>query len=274
MKLKLTKQQIVKILFCFFLIFLGLYLLITECSPYKIIRTYPDSSCHIESEINKSTSYNYSVVIFPKGKEIFDLQINRIRGIDDDELKIDAMLKWIFTENNTWINPQYVGGFPCSNQKPICSYSMYNNDITRLRANPGAENFVSPLKNPSGISYYTDPYWITYHKVGACTELAYIFSNMSNQVGIESHVVETNYIIDGHRWTEVKVNGDWMYVDPWCAVQYNSSHTFSLADKWRWFNKTGFFRNNCWMIPFPIYYPNDSLNLASDFDLINRYWDD
>jgi transglutaminase-like putative cysteine protease len=99
-------------------------------------------------------------------------------------------------------------------------------------------------RNPNGTPYGEDPYTIAFTKVGSCRELSNMFSYMAKRSGIESRTVQTAW---DHQWAEVKIDGEWLYYDPWCAVEhgYYNSTDGNLTFKNKWFNKIEYFRDNC-----------------------------
>jgi hypothetical protein len=79
----------------------------------------------------------------------------------------------------------------------LCRYPVYLDSGIKIRA------LNSPFSN--------DPHWIAYFKVGGCGELASVFCEVANQVGLETRVVGTEG--EEHAWNEVKI-GDWKHIDP------------------------------------------------------------
>jgi len=85
------------------------------CSPDAlIIKKLSDQICTAESNANKTIYYNYSIEVYPQGKYLLESEINKILTIPETDAKINEILEWEY-QNKTWINPQYVGGFPCIN---------------------------------------------------------------------------------------------------------------------------------------------------------------
>lgn len=126
-----------------------------------------------------------------------------------------------------------------------------------LMAMPQYEGILFPQKNPNGTWYRDDPFWIAYHKIGACREIANLFSYMANEADIESKTVESKL---DHRWVEVKIAGEWMYYDPWCAIarHYYNPNDGNLTFRNKWFNKREYYTENCYYPPFIQSYPADS----------------
>ncbi len=57
------------------------------------------------------------------------------------------------------------------------------------------------------------PQWIMFFKHGACEEFARLFVELAKTAGIDNARVVYNLGLD-HAWAEVKINGDWIHVDP------------------------------------------------------------
>ena len=63
-----------------------------------------------------------------------------------------------------------------------------------------------------------DPYFITYFKTGACGESAALFNYLANTSGFESRIVGTS--AEDHQWDEIKINNNWVQVDPTIYYYY------------------------------------------------------
>lgn len=198
------------------------------------------------TEINDFLKIRYSTEIYPKGKEIISIELDKINQITDPESKLDEIFIW---QMGDWHNPKWINynvnlndtGFSCFDN--ACAYLIYNNDLRKLKASPFYDGIFYPQKNSNGTFYADDPYWLAYHKIGACRELSTLFSFMAQQSGIESRTVQTF----GHQWAEVKINGKWKYYDPWCAIEkrhYNSTDG-NLTFKNKWYNYPEYFSDNC-----------------------------
>jgi hypothetical protein len=188
---------------------------------------------------NEFFNQKYVSDINPKGKIIVSTELDKIKGIDGTDAKLDEIFKW---ELQDWHNPNWEKGtFYYFNGS--LNYISYMNNSTKIRANPDFDYTLFRQETPNRIFYGDDPYWISYNKVGACQELSNLFSFMAQQSGIESRTVQTI----GHQWVEVKVNGEWKYYDPWCAVEYGyyNSTDGNLTFKTKWYNSTKNFRQNC-----------------------------
>ncbi|MEA5037685.1 hypothetical protein SDC9_50888 [bioreactor metagenome] len=142
----------------------------------------------------------YQEVYYPKGEENINLIINETRNITDPIDKLTAIADWEidgfvnFLQYQRW-NTSY------NHTRKLGSNYLYD-DEGRIRAESGP--------------YQNDPYWIAYHKIGACGELGALFAYVANQSGFETRLVFTIYadLSNNHAWVEVKVNDEWMYFDP------------------------------------------------------------
>jgi hypothetical protein len=185
---------------------------------------------------NHHISDRYVDEIFPQGKDIVSLELAEIKQKKDINSKLDEIFRW---ETIDWHNPQWeVNDFDYFNNSQ--NYISYKQNPNKLRAISQYEYSFFRQQNPQGIFYADDPYWLAYNKVGCCREIANLFSFMAQQSGIESRTVSS--ILGLHRWVEVKINGEWMYYDPWCAYE---RHKWNLSFKDKWFNKIENYRDNC-----------------------------
>jgi len=174
--------------------------------------------------------------IIPVAKEKIDFEIQRINDSNNVADKLDEIFRW---ETEDWHNPQWEGNdFNWYNNSQ--NYISYKQNPNKLRAILQFENSFFRQQNPQGIYYPDDPYWLAYHKVGCCREIANLFSYMAQRSGIESRTVSS--ILGQHRWVEVKIEGEWMYYDPWCAYE---RYKWNESYKERWFNKIENYRDNC-----------------------------
>ncbi len=82
------------------------------------------------------------------------------------------------------------------------------------------------------VRYFGDnPQIISYYMSGGCQELAVLFNEVANRVGIDSRVVGTG--TEDHAWDEVKIDNQWIPVDP--TIYYNNIHyNMNIS----WFNNT------------------------------------
>jgi hypothetical protein len=254
---KLTKNlrlvSKIMLIFCLVIILFGLYILpvlvMIPNPPFIEVREFNLAQSNI---VKKIVGDKYRNEIYPKGKEILDIEIQKISQIEDPNLKLDEIFRW---EMHDWHNPNWeIGSWYYYNNSPF--FLIYKEDNSKLMANPSYEVTLLAPKTPNGIFYDSDPYWIAYHKVGACESLSTLFAFMAQQSGFKSRTVQTI----NHQWAEVKINGKWMYYDPWCAVEHNyynpANGNFTFKDKW--FNNREYFRDNClWYASFNFY--NDAI---------------
>jgi hypothetical protein len=163
-----------------------------------------------------------------------------VSKINDSDAKLDEIFRW---EMSDWHNPNWEKGTFWSNfYSPV--YSRYKNDTNKARVNLNFEYSFFRPQNKDGVLYADDPAWLAFNKVGACKELSNLFSFMAQESGFETRLIRTAW---DHQWTEVKIDGEWRYYDPWCAVEhdyYNASDG-NLTFKNKWFNKIEYFRDNC-----------------------------
>ena len=181
----------------------------------------------------------YRTEIYPQGKEIISQDLQNISKISDPNSKLDEIFRW---QMRDWHNPNWeIGFWYYFNQSPF--FLTYERNASKLMATPSYGITLFAPRNPDGIFYDSDPYWIAYHKVGACESLSTLFSFMAQHSGIESRTVQSI----NHQWVEVKMNGTWMYYDPWCAVEhdYYNATDGNLTFKTKWYNRTENFRQNC-----------------------------
>jgi hypothetical protein len=211
------------------------------------------------TEINNFLKIRYKNVIYPEGKKIISAELDKINLSTNPESKLDEIFIW---EMRDWLNPKWNDtGFSCFDS--ACSYAIYNNDIKKLKASPVYDGILYPQKNANGTFYADDPFWIAYHKIGACRELATLFAYMAQQSGIPSRTITS--ISAGHRFAEVNINGEWKYYDPWCAVEHNyyNSMDGDLTFKDKWYNYPEYFRDNCNKLAYINYYDEAIPNLIA-----------
>jgi hypothetical protein len=82
-------------------------------------------------------------------------------------------------------------------------------------------------------SYGDNPQVISYYMRGHCYELAVLFNEVANRIGLDSRVVTTS--TEDHVWDEVKINNQWIPVDP--TIYYNDVQPNSTFNH-SWFNNT------------------------------------
>lgn len=194
-------------------------------------------------DTNKFVSERYNNEIYPQGKTIISNELLYISQLKDDESKLDEIFRW---EMKNWHNPDWENGYKyTNNENPffLNNDSFYSPNLKLLPKREFQYSFYVQ-KNPNETYYGDDPYWLAYNKIGACRELSTLFSFMANNAGIKSRTVQAGF---WHQWTEVKINGEWMYYDPWCAGahHYYDSNNGNLTFKDKWFNKIEYFEDNC-----------------------------
>ena len=191
--------------------------------------------------LNKNISEKYNTLIYPSGKKIISDELEKINQLPTDEAKLDEIFRW---EMNDWHNPLWEPQNFYYYQGDD-TFAFYNMSYDRFKVNPNAQNkFLILQRNPYFIPYGDDPYTIAFTKVGSCKELSNMFSYMAKKSGFESRTLFTLW---DHQWAEVKINGEWYYYDPWCAVEhgYYNPNDGNLTFKDKWFNRPEYFRDNC-----------------------------
>lgn len=240
----MQNKQIIRILISLIIaLIIGYFIYFISSSP--ITENEQKNSKNL-TEIDNFLKIRYSNEIYPEGKKIISTELDRINLSTDPESKLDEIFTW---EMRDWHNPKQPyynmnlneSGFSCFDN--ACYYLIYNNDIKKLKASPFYDGILYPQKNPNGLFYADDPYWLAYHKIGACRELSTLFAYMAQHAGIESRTVQTF----GHQWAEVKINGNWKYYDPWCAIEhgYFNSTDGNRTFKYKWYNYPEYFSDNC-----------------------------
>jgi hypothetical protein len=199
--------------------------------------------------LNTYMTSRYVHVIYPEGKERISAELEKIRQIPDPEGRLDAIFVW---EMKDWIRPNdNLSAFICPNA--ACSYVYLESDQYRMKANPYYDGLLYPQKNPDGIIYADDPYWIAYNMVGECREYAALFAFMARESGIDARLVHTYSY--SHRWVEVELTNGSYYYDPWCADNfgYYNATDGNMTFRNKWFNRLDMYEANC---PTPGPYPS------------------
>ena len=169
-------------------------------------------------QLDQYFTTQYENIYYPIGKERIDAVVNETKSISDPIEKLTAIADWEisgfvnFLQYNIW-NESYSG------TKPLGSNYIYDAE-GRIRAEHG--------------KYSNDPYWIAYHKMGACGDLGSLFAEVARQSGFETREVVTKYADENnHAWVEVKVNGEWMYFDPTIYWDNHNNKDGKILDyKW------------------------------------------
>ena len=227
--LKITSVLLIIIIPIYFLIVLSLYPLSLRFNPIDPVNLYL---------FDNLVKQKYSDEIYPKSNDTINAVIKDCAN-DDPKTKLNKIFRW---EMHDWHNPDWEpgktwrsGDFP--------TYLFYNGNLSKSYAAREYEFTGFSQKNPDGKFYGDDPYWLAYNKVGACQELANLFSFMANKAGIKSRTVQTIW----HKWVEVEINNETLYYDPWCAVshRYYNVKDEDMSLDYKWFNSTEYFEENC-----------------------------
>jgi hypothetical protein len=199
--------------------------------------------------LNDYMSDRYTSVIYPQEKVRIDAELEKIRQIPDPEAKMDEIFVW---EMKDWVSPNdNLSAFICPNN--ACTYLYLGSDHDRVRASPYYDGILYPQKNPDGVLYADDPYWIAYNRVGECREYSVLFAFMAQESGIDTRLVRTY----SHQWTEVELANGSYYYDPWCADtrDYYNATDGNMTFRDKWFNTIGSFEENCHPPdPYPVSY--------------------
>ena len=169
-------------------------------------------------QLDQYFTTQYENIYYPLGKERIESVVNETQNITDPIEKLTAIADWEingfvnFLQYNRW-NESYGG------TKPLGSHYIYD-EGGRVRAEGG--------------KYANNPYWIAYHKMGACGDLGSLFAEVARQSGFETREVVTKYADENnHAWVEVKVNGEWMYFDPTIYWDNHNNKDGKILDyKW------------------------------------------
>jgi len=229
------------------IIYFGNFLYQPYTDPLFIVKNELNNSKNL-TEVNNFLKIRYSNVIYPEGKKLISAELEKINLSTNPESKLNEIFIW---EMKDWHNPKWNNynvnlndtGFFCFDK--ACSYVIYNNDIKKLKASPFYDGILYPQKNANNTFYADDPYWLAYHKIGACRELSTLFAYMAQRSGIPSRTITS--ISAGHQFAEVNINGEWKYYDPWCAIEHNAYNPIdgNLTLKNIWYNYPEYFRDNC-----------------------------
>lgn len=224
-------------------------------------------------EINRFVDNLYSEKIYPEGKKRVENELSYVRQLPDDNSKLDEIFRW---QMEDWRNPAWDEGWRyTNNENPfwLNNNSFFHSDLKLLPKREFEFTLYAP-RNPNGTYYGNDPNWLAYNKFGACRELSTLFSYMANQAGIESRTVQTGFY---HQWAEVKINGEWMYYDPWCAREHDYYNpidgNFTFRNKW--FNKIEYFEENCRSYAYVNFYndfiPNPIATQTYSFSYLSHH---
>lgn len=169
-------------------------------------------------QLDQYFTTQYENIYYPIGKERIEAVVNETEAISNPIERLTVIADWEIDgfvnclQYSKW-NESYGG------TKPLGCHYIYD-DEGRVRAKKG--------------EYTDNPYWIAYHKMGACGELGALFAETAKQAGFEVRNVATIYAKDGnHAWVEVKVNGEWMYFDPTIYWDNHNNKGGNIRyDKW------------------------------------------
>ncbi|HJJ54342.1 MAG TPA: transglutaminase domain-containing protein [Methanocorpusculum sp.] len=159
----------------------------------------------------------YNATYYPNASEQISSILAITNNISDPHKKLQAIA--------TWEIPGYFNIWEATHNKNLNyttkAIGQYTyDDAGRVRAIFGAK-------------FINDPYWITYHRYGACGELAYLFAYVANESGFETEVVSANYVGFGnHAWVEVNMSSGPMYYDP---TWYYDCRSCEDKDSIMWF---------------------------------------
>jgi hypothetical protein len=270
--MEITRSALLSFLLTLFVVLaLGFWAFIPIIEYYT---TYPFITVNFNEPvtvvgINNMLKEKYPNETYPQGKAIIISELDKVNKINDTKSKLNEIFTW---EMNDWHNPLWEKDkfFGYSGDS---TFLFYDRNLSRFKVNSLAESRLFLQKNPDGILFSNDPYTIAYTKIGSCKELSNLFSYMAQQSGIESRTVST---LADHQWVEVKINGEWMYYDPWCAVEHgyydSKNKNFTYEDKW--FNKIEYFSDNCHGLAFINWYNDYPYILATPVYDSSYIWKD
>ena len=233
---RLYRRIYIVIIGIFFCIILFYFLIQISVYPLSISITPRNPVFLLYS--NTNTEQKYTQVMLPNGNATIFSIINDCNN-DNPNTKLDKIFQW---EMDDWHNPDWEPGtFYRSAEFP--NYWYYKGNVSKVLPAPEYEITLFRQKNPDGILYSRDPYWLAHNKVGACQQLSTLFSFMANKAGIKSRLVQSV----NHQWAEVEIDNKTMYYDPWCAGfhKYYNSSTKDMTFRYKWFNTSEYFEENC-----------------------------
>ena len=166
----------------------------------------------------------FLLVIKPTGKEEINEILIQVNKTNNTFEKLKMIAEWEVEDFTNVYNNN-----PDFTLDPFFRYPVYFDGGVKVRA---SSPLIPELSN--------NPYWIAFFKVGACGELASLFSEVSKRAGIETRIVGTKG--EDHSWVEIKLNDKWIHVDP---TLYYINYQYHQSLKWidnprfhdlRWFN--------------------------------------
>lgn len=160
--------------------------------------------------LNDYFSIEYENSMKPQSEAEIAKIVEEVRSIPNFKQKLERIAEWE-TRNFTDI---FWHHSTIKSLNPITNSYVYESS-GKIRA---TRSFVD-------TPYAEDPYWIAYHRFGACGEEAALFANVSNRSGIVSRpiVIDLGYWIKdlipvqngNHVFLEVlSDDGEWYYFDP------------------------------------------------------------
>ncbi|AGK61398.1 hypothetical protein Asulf_01411 [Archaeoglobus sulfaticallidus PM70-1] len=165
----------------------------------------------------------FLLVVKPAGEEKINEILLYVNETNNTFEKLERIAKWEvrdFTNayNN---NPNFA-------IDPFFRYPIYFDGNVKVRA---LAPLIPELSN--------NPYWIAFFKVGACGELASLFSEVSKQAGFETRIVRTEG--EDHTWVELKIDDEWIHADPTLYfINYHYHQNLRWVDNPRFYDSKWF----------------------------------
>ena len=165
-------------------------------------------------------SMMYDTVYYPETKDDIDEIILTASSISDPYQRLDVIGQWVCKDFIDFVQLS-IDSDPYHVQR----IGSYHYD-TEGRVRAISDEFCG------------DPYWIAYHRFGGCGELGYLFAYIARESGFETRIVRAEYeeCLNNHVWLEIKINDEWMYVDPtmyWCSEYYQTSYEWIMpVNEW------------------------------------------
>jgi len=190
-------------LFIFALCVVGILIIFTMTFSVSVGKTQT-------AALNDYFSIEYEKTMKPQGEAEIARIVEEVRVIPNFTDKLEHIAEWE-TRNFTDI---YWHHSTVKSLNPFANSYLYESS-GKIRA----------TRSFAQTPYAEDPYWITYHRFGACGEEAALFANVSNRSGIVSRpiVIDLGYWIKdiipvqngNHVFLEVLADdGEWYYFDP------------------------------------------------------------
>lgn len=165
----------------------------------------------------------FLLVIKPAGEEEINEILIQVNETNNTFEKLEMIAKWEVKDFTNAYNNS-----PDFTLDPFFRYPVYFDGNVKVRA---LAPLIPELSN--------NPYWIAFFKVGACGELASLFSEVSKQAGIETRIVGTKG--EDHTWVEIKIDDEWIHADP--ALYFINYHcNYNI----KWINNPRFYENSKW----------------------------